>query len=60
MIYLDEAQTRGTDPKLPRGYRAGVTLGPALTKDKLTQGICEVSICERFKWKLTIRKVVCE
>jgi hypothetical protein len=38
-VYLDEAHTRGTDLKLPRNYRAGETLGQALTKDKLTQGM---------------------
>jgi hypothetical protein len=39
LVYLDEAHTRGTDLKLPRNYRAGVTLGQGLTKDKLTQGM---------------------
>jgi hypothetical protein len=39
LVYLDEAHTRGKDLKLPRMYRAGVTLGQALTKDKLTQGM---------------------
>jgi hypothetical protein len=38
LVYLDEAHTRGTDLRLPRKYRAGVTLGQSLTKDKLTQG----------------------
>jgi hypothetical protein len=38
LIYLDEAHTRGTDLKLPRDYRAAVTLGQGLVKDKLTQG----------------------
>jgi hypothetical protein len=40
IVYLDESHTRGTDLKLPRDYRAGVTLGSALTKDKLVQGKC--------------------
>jgi hypothetical protein len=39
LVYLDEAHTRGTDLKLPRDYRAAVTLGQGLVKDKLTQGI---------------------
>jgi hypothetical protein len=39
LIYLDEAHTRGTDLKLPRNYRAAVTLGQGLVKDKLTQGM---------------------
>lgn len=37
LVYLDESHTRGTDLKLPNNYRAAVTLGPALFKDKLTQ-----------------------
>ena len=38
LVMLDEAHTRGIDLRLPRLYRAAVTLGPHLTKDKLTQG----------------------
>jgi hypothetical protein len=38
LIYLDEAHTRGTDLKLPTNYRAAVTLGAKVTKDKLVQG----------------------
>ncbi|KAH0531231.1 hypothetical protein TsFJ059_000090 [Trichoderma semiorbis] len=37
LVYLDEAHTRGTDLKLPMHYRAAVTLGPGLTKDRLVQ-----------------------
>ncbi|KAA8563866.1 hypothetical protein EYC84_011881 [Monilinia fructicola] len=37
VIYLDEAHTRGTDLKLPVDFRAIVTLGPDLNKDRLTQ-----------------------
>ncbi|KAJ4371622.1 hypothetical protein N0V83_004842 [Neocucurbitaria cava] len=37
IVYLDESHTRGTDLKLPRDYRAVVTLGAHLTKDRLTQ-----------------------
>ncbi|KAG9202858.1 hypothetical protein G6514_003880 [Epicoccum nigrum] len=37
LVYLDEAHTRGTDLKLPRDYRAAVTLGSGLTKDRLVQ-----------------------
>ncbi|KAL2821232.1 hypothetical protein BJX63DRAFT_427905 [Aspergillus granulosus] len=36
-IFLDEAHTRGIDLKLPATYRAAVTLGAGLTKDKLVQ-----------------------
>ena len=39
VIYLDDAHTRGTDLKLPRGFRAAVTLGPKVTKDRLVQGM---------------------
>jgi hypothetical protein len=38
VIYIDDAHTRGTDLKLPQGMRAGVTLGPKVTKDRLVQG----------------------
>lgn len=38
LIFLDEAHTRGTDLKLPQYYRAAVTLGASLTKDRLAQG----------------------
>lgn len=34
----DEAHTQGTDLKMPSNYRAIVTLGPDLTKDRLAQG----------------------
>ncbi|PQE15350.1 very large low complexity protein [Rutstroemia sp. NJR-2017a WRK4] len=37
LVYLDESHTRGTDLKLPDNYRAIVTLGPGLTKDRLVQ-----------------------
>jgi len=39
VVYLDEAHTRGTDLKLPPGWKAAVTLGPRLCKDKLVQGM---------------------
>jgi hypothetical protein len=38
LVYLDDAHTRGTDLKVPRTARAGVTLGPRVTKDRLVQG----------------------
>ncbi|EIW76859.1 hypothetical protein CONPUDRAFT_168597 [Coniophora puteana RWD-64-598 SS2] len=38
IIYLDDAHTRGIDVKLPAGFRAAVTLGPRVTKDRLAQG----------------------
>ncbi|KAG6905428.1 hypothetical protein DXG01_002784, partial [Tephrocybe rancida] len=36
-VYLDDAHTRGTDLKLPNNFRAVVTLGPKLVKDRLVQ-----------------------
>ncbi|KAG1751044.1 hypothetical protein EDB19DRAFT_1903894 [Suillus lakei] len=38
VLYLDDEHTRGTDIKLPREFRAAVTLGPKVTKDRLAQG----------------------
>ncbi|KAG9309802.1 hypothetical protein JVU11DRAFT_10178 [Chiua virens] len=38
VIYLDDAHTRGTNIKFPPGFRAAVTLGPKVTKDRLAQG----------------------
>ena len=43
VIYLDDAHTRGTDIKFPSGFRAAVTLGPKVTKDRLTQGIAHLA-----------------
>ncbi|KAG5659563.1 hypothetical protein KAF25_002122 [Fusarium avenaceum] len=37
LVFLDESHTRGTDLKLPPSYRAVVTLGTGLTKDRLVQ-----------------------
>ncbi|KAK3116175.1 hypothetical protein LTR53_003724 [Teratosphaeriaceae sp. CCFEE 6253] len=37
LVFLDESHTRGTDLRLPEHYRAAVTLGAGLTKDRLTQ-----------------------
>ena len=44
LVYLDDAHTRGTDLKLPRGTRAAVTVGPKVTKDRLLQGQSAISI----------------
>ncbi|KAH8792932.1 hypothetical protein DL96DRAFT_1828817 [Flagelloscypha sp. PMI_526] len=38
IVYLDDAHTRGTDLKLPRTWKAAVTLGKKMTKDRLAQG----------------------
>ncbi|KAI3604398.1 hypothetical protein WG66_008750 [Moniliophthora roreri] len=37
IVYLDDVHTRGTDLKLPINWRACVTLGPKVTKDRLVQ-----------------------
>ncbi|PIA82927.1 hypothetical protein CB0940_12275 [Cercospora beticola] len=37
LVFLDEAHTRGIDLKLPPHYRALVTLGAGVTKDRLVQ-----------------------
>ncbi|KAH7012087.1 uncharacterized protein B0I36DRAFT_369914 [Microdochium trichocladiopsis] len=37
VVFLDDAHTRGTDLKLPEDYRAAVTLGANLAKDRLVQ-----------------------
>ena len=39
VVYLDDAHTRGTDINFPSRFRAAVTLGPKVTKDRLTQGM---------------------
>lgn len=39
VVYLDDAHTRGTDIRFPPSFRAAVTLGPRVTKDRLVQGI---------------------
>lgn len=38
VVYLDQAHTRGIDLNLPATFRAAVTLGKDLTKDRLAQG----------------------
>jgi hypothetical protein len=57
VVYLDEAHTRGTDLKFPRGMRAAVMLGPKVTKDRLVQGM---PIDYEKERKLTRKQVVCE
>ena len=41
VAYLDDAHTRGTDLEFPPGFRAAVTLGPKVTKDRLVQGMSQ-------------------
>jgi hypothetical protein len=38
LVFLDDVHTRGTDLRLPKSYRAAVTLGANLTKDRMMQG----------------------
>ena len=52
LVYLDEAHTRGTDLKMPTDYRAIVTLGPELTKDRLAQGNFRPLFTTRYLLKL--------
>jgi hypothetical protein len=40
LLFLDQQHSRGVDLKLPLYYRAAVTLGPRLAKDRLVQGRC--------------------
>ncbi|KAJ5136400.1 hypothetical protein N7448_004954 [Penicillium atrosanguineum] len=37
LVFLDQQHARGVDLKLPSTYRAAVTIGPRLTKDRLVQ-----------------------
>ncbi|CAF1305635.1 unnamed protein product [Rotaria sordida] len=37
IFYLDEIHTRGTDFKFPQGFKAAITLGNGLTKDRFVQ-----------------------
>ena len=49
VAYLDDVHTRGTDIKFPRGFRAAVTLGAKVTKDRLAQGMSlpsQLNSCE--------------
>lgn len=39
LVYLGESHKRGTDLRVLANYRAIVTLGPGLSKDRLVQGI---------------------
>ncbi|CAK1363128.1 unnamed protein product [Cercospora beticola] len=42
LVFLDEAHTRGIDLKLPATYRALLTLGAGLTKDRTTQAAMRI------------------
>lgn len=72
LVFLDEAHTRGTDLRLPKDYRAAVTLGANLTKDRLVQGEYNVkaagfsadvnhSLYENEKaWAGTVGRLLCD
>ena len=55
VVYLDEVHTRGTDLVLPAAYRAAVTLGARLTKDRLVQG----KSCSRKMLRCTNIVIAC-
>lgn len=56
LVFLDEAHTRGIDLRLPTHYRAAVTLGAGLTKDRIVQGkLVEERQC-RLEPDLFLRK----
>ncbi|KAK3186677.1 hypothetical protein K4F52_004423 [Lecanicillium sp. MT-2017a] len=44
LVFLDEAHSRGIDLRLPPNYKAAVTLGAYLTKDRLVQVAFYVNI----------------
>lgn len=74
LVFLDEAHTRGTDLRLPSDYKAAVTIGPSLTKDRLVQGkqkyplvthaldgkltICSLH-ADAETWQGAVRSVLC-
>ena len=50
VIYLDEIHTRGTDFKFPDGFRAALTLGNGLTKDRLVQAAMRMRKLGSHHW----------
>ncbi|CAF4881463.1 unnamed protein product, partial [Rotaria sp. Silwood2] len=50
IFYLDEIHTRGTDFKFPNGFRAAVTLGNSLTKDRLVQACMRMRKLGKCHW----------
>ena len=50
VFYLDEIHTRGTDFKFPNGFRAAVTLGDGLTKDRLVQACMRMRKLGKNHW----------
>ena len=50
VFYLDEIHTRGTDFKFPNEFRAAVTLGNSLTKDRLVQACMRMRKLGEHHW----------
>ncbi|CAF4009337.1 unnamed protein product, partial [Rotaria sordida] len=50
VFYLDEIHTRGTDFKFPNGFRAAVTLGNGLSKDRLVQACMRMRKLGKQHW----------
>ena len=50
IFYLDEIHTRGTDFKFPNSFRAAVTLGTGLTKDRLVQACMRMRQLGKHHW----------
>ncbi|CAF3598106.1 unnamed protein product [Rotaria sp. Silwood1] len=50
VVYLDESHTRGTDFKFPNDFRAAVTLGNGLTKDRFVQGCMRMRKLGKYHW----------
>ena len=59
VAYLDEAHTRGTDLKFPFGFRAAVTLGHKVTKDRLVQGRPTQPKCDQVYLIIGRHQVAC-
>ncbi|CAI7566940.1 unnamed protein product [Penicillium palitans] len=58
-VFLDEAHSRGIDLKLPPSYRAVVTLGHGITKDKLVQALTRkptksvITVSDVLRWAVS-------
>ncbi|CAF4043098.1 unnamed protein product [Rotaria sordida] len=50
IVYLDESHTRGTDFKFPNDFRAAVTLGNGLTKDRFVQACMRMRKLGKNHW----------
>ncbi|CAF1284760.1 unnamed protein product [Didymodactylos carnosus] len=50
VFYMDEIHTRGTDFKFPNNFRAAVTLGNGLSKDRLVQACMRMRKLGKHHW----------